>query len=213
MNHFKISKYISFTLLILSIPSAFAKPSGFIPIFHLKEIVGPYPALGTIESDEDFEVLMKYQQTRTTEECAEAATEEKGTLSNLFGGVSGPLTTKEVKHFSFLIKRGMIASTIDHSIAKMIYKRPRQFLTHPEIKPCIKLPNSTSYPSGHSTISRVYARILSVMYPDRAAAFMVRADEIAMHRVLGGVHHPSDTAAGKRLGDAIARRLLNTNSF
>lgn len=208
--HFFIS-----TILVLSVSNAFASPpdGGVIPIFHLKKIVGPYPELDTPASDRDFEILMKYQETRTEADCKAAESEEKGTLKNLFGGPRGPLTNKEVKRFSILMKRGMIASAVDHTIAKMIYKRPRPFMTHGEIKPCIKIPKSTAYPSGHSTIARVYARILSTMYPERAAAFMARADEIAMHRVLGGVHHPSDTTAGKRLGDAIARHLLDTDAF
>ncbi len=195
--------------IIFSAHSVTAAEAAPFPILHLKKIVGPFPAMGTTESDEDFKILMHYQETRTAEECAAAATEEKGTLKNLFGGPHGLLTDKEVRHFSIDMKRGMIAAGLDHSIAKLIYKRPRPFVSHAEIKPCIKMPNNYSYPSGHATISRVYARILGTLYPERAAAFLARADEIAMHRVLGGVHHPSDIEAGKRLGDAIAERILD----
>jgi hypothetical protein len=37
---------------------------------------------------------------------------------------------------------------------------------------------------------------------------MKRGDEISMHRVLGGVHHPSDIVAGKKLGDAMAMEIV-----
>jgi acid phosphatase (class A) len=59
-------------------------------------------------------------------------------------------------------------------------------------------------------MSRILARVLSRIYPDRAAAFMQRADEIAKNRVLGGVHHPSDIEAGKKLGDLVANKMLKS---
>lgn len=36
-----------------------------------------------------------------------------------------------------------------------------------------------------------------------------RADLIAEDRVLAGVHHPSDIEAGKKLGDAVFKKLLS----
>jgi acid phosphatase (class A) len=204
------TRLLVIALLVVVAPSAFAMEGETdTPVFlRLKKVLGPYPALGTAESDRDFEILRNYQNTRTDAECAAAAREEKGTLKNFFGGKGGLLTKKEVNHFSLLMLHAKAAVGLDQLIGKLIYRRPRPFVTDSEIQPCIKRPKSLSYPSGHATASRAYARILSVMYPERAGAFMERAEEIAMHRVLGGVHHPSDIEAGKRLGDAIADHLL-----
>ena len=48
------------------------------------------------------------------------------------------------------------------------------------------------------------------MFPERAALLLKLGDQAALNRVIGGVHHPSDIAAGKKLGDAIANDYLET---
>ena len=60
-----------------------------------------------------------------------------------------------------------------------------------------------SYPSGHATISRIEALVLADLVPARRAELLARADEIALSRVIGGVHHPSDIEAGKRLAETL----------
>ena len=200
------------TLFLQSVQAGEGLPT--TPVFlRLKKVLGPYPALGTPESERDFQVLMEYQKKRTDAECAAAASEEQGTFKNFFGAKTGLLTKNEERRVSLQLLHAKGAVGLDQLIGKWIYKRPRPFVTDSEIKPCIKLPKSLSYPSGHATASRAYARLLSEMFPERAAAFMARADEIAMHRVLAGVHHPSDIEAGKRLGDAIAEHLLSESSY
>ena len=54
---------------------------------------------------------------------------------------------------------------------------------------------------------------LSDFVPVRRAAFLARADEIAQDRVIGGVHHPTDVAAGKVLADEIHGELLKSPAF
>lgn len=178
---------------------------------QIKKMLGPYPTAGSVEEAHDFEILLNYQATRTEADCAAAASEVKANLKTFFGGANGLLTAHEVKHFSLRLKEGMIMTAYNAFLAKEMFKRPRPYKTHPEIKPCIKLSNTYAYPSGHTTLSRVYARVLGRIYPERSELFLKRADEIAMHRVLGGVHHPSDIAAGKILGDAIAAEIYEND--
>ena len=92
--------------------------------------------------------------------------------------------------------------------AKNYYKRPRPFDYADEtVDPCIEKATGYAYPSGHATSARLYARLLGKMYPERAEAFLKRGDEAALFRVLGGVHHPTDIEAGKKLGDALALKV------
>ena len=42
---------------------------------------------------------------------------------------------------------------------------------------------------------------------------MERGRQIGWNRVVGGMHHPSDIAAGRVLGQAIARALLRDADF
>lgn len=213
INYSKLKKIFVMFFLCTAFSTTFAQSPNKISTLHIKKLLGPYPAHGSVEEAQDFDILLNYQATRSEEECQAASNEVKGTFESFFGGEHGPLTPEEVKHFSLRLKVGMVAAAINMTIAKQIFKRPRPYLTHPEIKPCIKISKTYAYPSGHSTLARVYARILSKIYPERSTLFMKRADEIAMHRVLGGVHHPSDIVAAKKLGDAIAIDLLHKNSF
>lgn len=177
---------------------------------YIKKLLGPYPAKGSIEEAQDFETLLKYQEARTDEECAMASHNEKGTLKNLFVIPNGPLTKKEALRLSPVVLKLYAEAGINIYIAKNVYKRPRPYITNAEIQPCISLENSYAYPSGHTTMARVFGRILAHIFPERAEVFMKRADEVAASRVLGGVHHPTDIEAGKKLGDIIAKKILKT---
>ncbi len=177
---------------------------------YIKKILGPYPAKGSIEETQDFETLLDYQESRTDEECALASHDEKATLKNLFVIPNGPLTKKEAFRLSPIVFKLYAEAGINIYIAKSVYKRPRPYIANPEIKPCISLENTYAYPSGHTTMARVLGRTLAHIYPERAEAFMKRADEVAASRILGGVHHPTDIVAGKKLGDVIAKKMLKT---
>ena len=153
------------------------------------------------------------QKTRTPEQCSQAAIEANTSLKNFFGGTKGPLSDEEVSKIQKHLKWITLKAGVQILINKMAFSRPRPYTNHPEIKHCLELEFSKAYPSGHSTIARMYARILSVIYPERSSQFLKRADEIALNRVLGGVHHPSDVAAGKILGDALAETYLSDKDF
>jgi len=173
------------------------------------DIIGPYPKPGSIEELKDFEILLNYQDTRTPEQCEKASEEEDANFEALFGGKHALLSEAEIK----FAKKKFRALTIKSGIAiyyyKKKYNRPRPYVSHPEIKPCVEFESSKAYPSGHTAISRVYARALGYYFPERALLFLKRSDEVALNRVIGGVHHPSDIAAGKVLGDALARKYMS----
>ena len=156
---------------------------------------------------------MIYQKTRTLQQCAAAQIEANANLTTLFGQKDGPLSPLEIKRLNSKLTWITIQSGAEIFFHKIKFGRPRPYITHSEIKPCIDLENTKSYPSGHAAISRMYARILSVIYPERALLFLKRADQSAINRLIGGVHYPSDVAAGKVLGDAMADVYLADNDI
>lgn len=175
---------------------------------YLDDVIGPFPARGSTEEVRDFEVLLAKQNSRTKDECVEAERESTANLKNFFAGPKGPLTREE-----YLLANNKLNKLLAAAVAKIVllktkYNRPRPYISNREIKPCIDLENSKAYPSGHATLARAYARVLGIMFPSKQAALMVRADEVAANRVLGGVHHPSDIEAGKKLGDELADDYL-----
>ena len=198
-------------LLALSVGNSWA--IDVITPRQIKKLLGAYPAKGSVEEAQDFETLLKFQENRTEAECASAASEKTATLKHLFAGPNGPLTKKEALLVSPFVLKHYAEAGINIYIAKTVFKRPRPYLANPQIHPCIPFEKSYAYPSGHTTVSRVFARVLSRIYPSRAAAFMKRADEVAHNRILGGVHHPSDIEAGKKFGDILANKVMNSKKF
>ena len=62
-------------------------------------------------------------------------------------------------------------------------------------------------------MARLFAHVLGTIYPERKDALMKRADEVARNRVLGGVHHPTDVEAGKKMGDVLGKSLIANPAF
>jgi acid phosphatase (class A) len=51
------------------------------------------------------------------------------------------------------------------------------------------------------------------MLPEYSDKIMARADDYASHRVVAGVHYPSDVEAGKHAGTALAAFLFASPAF
>jgi len=97
--------------------------------------------------------------------------------------------------------------------AKKSFGRPRPPLADPTITTCEKLKPSGAYPSGHSTFGYLQAIVLAQMVPEKREAIFRRAAEFGQHRVVCGVHYPSDVEAGKLSAFAIGAALLKNAAF
>ncbi|MDD2805273.1 MAG: phosphatase PAP2 family protein [Elusimicrobiales bacterium] len=170
------------------------------------------PADGSYADKEDFRVLYDWQARRTAAQCAAAKGEMSHDYQTFFGKISpfGSPTPAPVTAFFKNVAEDSVAA---HKFLKDVYKRERPFVRDAGIKPCLPRVAGLSYPSGHSAMSRLFALILSDLVPARRAEFLAKADESAIFRVLGGVHHPTDTAAGKALADALYKELKKSPEF
>lgn len=194
-------------------PSAYQQPH-YLDTASLGVIASfpPPPAAGSPEYRNDFAVLHAWQASRTQDQCAAAQAENIPTYENMLGSVSPfpvPLAG-EAKTF-FASVGGDAGSAV--FILKTRFMRPRPPKTDATLKPCITLPNGKAYPSGHATTAHLYALILAELVPARRAEFLARGEQSALYRVIGGVHHPSDIAAGKRLAEALLLELKQKPAF
>lgn len=200
-------KHLLLIGILISSTSVWSKADVIFSIKEIQNIIGDYPAYGTPAETADFNELHRLQDTRTAEECAQAATEDNVSLQVLFAGARGPLKPNDLKKVSKITLLAYNAAFVNIATAKNYYKRPRPYLTDTTLNPCAPREKSMAYPSGHATLSRAYAHMLAEYFPEKREALMERANEVAFHRVLGGVHHPTDIEAGKKLGDAIAKAV------
>lgn len=104
-------------------------------------------------------------------------------------------------------RRGLIAVAIaamfSNGPAKLLVRRRRPSRS---LAPLIRMPRSTSFPSGHSATAFAFATAVSAECPKLAPALLPLAGTVAYSRVHAGVHYPSDVAAGIAIG--IASGLL-----
>ncbi len=181
----------------------------FSPVnFSFAYDIPPPPAKGSAAEREDFRILHEYQDNRTDEECAAADLQTIPSLGALFGPSTGVLTANEVKSVSIegtlLIKK--VFSISDPFKDK--YKRPRPYNADTTIHPCIRRPGGNkAYPSAHSAVGIALASFLAQKFPSKRTEILEQGKQIGINRLIGGVHHPSDVAAGQSLGKQIAKDL------
>lgn len=171
-----------------------------------RELLGPPPEVGSNEEHDEFLYLMNLQDTRSEQDCKLAASEEDVTLKAFFGSVLSKfeMVKFQASWLKYLVKVGLPTHE-----AKKYFSRVRPFNRYTQIDPCIKKPSGdTSYPSGHTSLSRVMAYVLALEEPDRAEQFFKRAKVVAFNRMLGGVHFPSDVRKGQVLADYLAKKYF-----
>lgn len=105
--------------------------------------------------------------------------------------------------------RGMLTlgatSAIVNLPAKLLARRERPVIdVVPEVRRLVRLPISTSFPSGHSASAAAFATGVALEKPRLAGPVAALAAAVAFSRVYTGVHYPGDVLAGAAIGAGIA---------
>lgn len=172
------------------------------------------PDADSSEEAKEIAIILHDQAARTPEQLARIQNEANHLNVWLFASVMGPwfteknlpLTTQffnDVDNNEWLVARA----------AKEYWHRPRPPQRDPRVHPPIPLPNNASYPSGHSTYGTVDALVLAELAPDLKQSLVARGKQIGDDRIVAGVHFPSDVTAGRTLGNAIFKALMNSSTF
>jgi acid phosphatase (class A) len=174
----------------------------------------PPPAEDSPVDKADLEEVRSWQKRRTEKQCQAVVAQARATFDELFGDISPFVKPLPQEADDFLLQVGHDTDAAV-AVVKEREKRPRPFRRAAGLKPCpdLKKPGGYSYPSGHAAISRAYALVLTDLAPARRNEFITRANDAALNRVIGGVHHPSDIAAGKRLADQVYPLLKRDPAF
>lgn len=102
-----------------------------------------------------------------------------------------------------------IESALVNGAIKSLFKRRRP-VVQTERPLYIRVPKTTSFPSGHASSAFLAASMLAQRDPRLKAAYFGLAALVATSRVHVKIHHASDVAAGAALGlalGAVARRV------
>jgi acid phosphatase (class A) len=180
---------------------------------HITSILPPPPAPGSPQNKSDIEGVLARQQARTPADILRAKNEDILTpaafadvLGHWFNPKRLPVT------FALLNNAADDAEAISGA-AKTLWNRPRPPLQDKDIHPVLTLPTSPSYPSGHAMRGALWSIILAKLAPEEGDRILSRGAQIGEDRIIGGVHFPSDVAAGQKLGSILALRLLSDPGF
>lgn len=96
---------------------------------------------------------------------------------------------------------------------KFALMRLRPHQVDSRIAPAIRVPRHPAYPSGHAGEAATLSRVAAELVPALAEDLEGYAAAIAHNREVAGVHYPSDSFEGRRIGHAVAAALLADAGF
>ena len=188
-----------------------AEPAGVagvgLNLAPLSRVVGLPPASGSAAAREDLAILLWLQGARTPEMEANAWLLLERNLGS-FSRALGVDVVKTTPQINAALKTFLKPVDAVKDGLKDRYQRPRPFVSHVLIKPCLPLEQGYSFPSGHATWYRAASELLADLVPERRDRLVAVGSHGGNSRVLCGVHYPSDVQAGQRLGVAAAAQVL-----
>ena len=99
-----------------------------------------------------------------------------------------------------------VAATVVNIALKPLGRRTRPARAAEEVPLArhVRMPSSTSFPSGHSATAFAFASAVGRVHPQAAVPLRGMAALVAYSRVHTGVHYPGDVVAGALVGTALA---------
>jgi len=91
---------------------------------------------------------------------------------------------------------------------KVKYKRQRPDKIDSSLKTLVSSPTTYSYPCEHSATAAAAAYVLAYFIPEKADSIIQLARAASQSRVDAGVQFPSDVDAGWKLGEEVAKQII-----
>ncbi len=98
-----------------------------------------------------------------------------------------------------------VSSVVANLVLKPLARRRRPDSSRLLAARRTRVPDSSSFPSGHSASAFAFATGVGSVLPGEAIPIRALAALVAYSRVHTGVHHPADAVAGALLGTTLAQ--------
>ena len=122
--------------------------------------------------------------------------------------LAGALLSRRVRSAGAWGLAAFAASGAAVSILKVVFHRPRPWVTAPQphaLGSYLHLSSFQSFPSGESATTFAVAALLGYRFPTLRIPLLAAAAVVAAARVFVGAHHPSDVWAAAMLGLGVAQ--------
>jgi acid phosphatase (class A) len=173
----------------------------------------PPPAAGSAADRADMDAVLAIQAARTQAEVREAVADQEVSVFRFADVLGAAFTAERAPRTAALATSACRQSATITAAAKRRWNRPRPFLASSSVRPVVKNATEGAYPSGHATCGYLWAIMLGEILPERRDALFARAIRYGENRVVGGVHYPSDVAAGRASAVAVAAALFGDPRF
>jgi undecaprenyl-diphosphatase len=120
-------------------------------------------------------------------------------LLAVFGGPTGRRAAA-----TGMVSVGITSAVVNQGF-KRLFPRRRPVRGQEDANRHVRMPASTSFPSGHSASAFAFAQSVSATMPWTGIALRIMATAVAYSRVHTGVHYPADVAVGALLGTGVGQ--------
>jgi acid phosphatase (class A) len=172
-----------------------------------RAVIGTPPAPGSPAEADDLAILRWNQRTRYPEAVIHSWRFLDRNL-NAFDAAVGSDLAKTAPTLSkglplFLKRIDGVKDALKDALA-----RPRPYVSHPELQPCLPTETTWSYPSGHATWYYSASLLLADLLSERRERLVQVGRQGGYARSYCVVHYPSDVLASQRLAEAISRDVI-----
>jgi acid phosphatase (class A) len=172
-----------------------------------RAVIGAPPAPGSRAEADDLAILRWNQRSRYPEAVEQSWRFLNRNLSSFDAAVGSDLSNTAptlFKGLPFFLKR---VDAIKNAL-KVEIARPRPYVSHPDLSPCLPTKTTFSYPSGHAAWYGTAALLLADLLPQRRERLLSVGSQGGFARSYCLVHYPSDVLASQRLSAAISRDVI-----
>jgi undecaprenyl-diphosphatase len=106
---------------------------------------------------------------------------------------------------------GITATVVNIAVKPLSGRlRPDRAAEHVPRERYVRMPTSTSFPSGHAAAAFAFATGVGHLMPQAAVLLRLLAALVAYSRVHTGVHYPSDVIVGSLIGTTLGQLTTHT---